>query len=87
MHVRYNNKIFTFTYFNFLNLFRFIYEDSNWFIMDSDGYKSSSNGTWILADEYTEIYSGMQIRAGSNIFECYLTDTSNNMDEGYYNFK
>ena len=55
--------------------------------MDSDGYKSSSNGTWILADEYTEIYSGMQIRAGSNIFECYLTDTSNNMDEGYYNFK
>ena len=46
--------------------------------MDADGNKSSSNGTWILADEFTEIYNGMQIRAGSNIFESYILDNNYN---------
>ena len=54
--------------------------------MDADGgEKSSSNGTWVLADEFTEIYNGMQIRAGSNIFECFLVENSR-FEENYYNF-
>lgn len=54
------------------------YENNNWYIMDSDGIKTSSNGTWMLADEYYEIQDGMIFRAGSNIIDCKLIQVKEN---------
>lgn len=47
-----------------------IFEDCNWFIIDGDGIKSSENGTWLLADQYTRVTEGMVIRTGDTSFEC-----------------
>jgi len=48
------------------------YENDNWYIVDSNGEKPSSNGTWILADEYTQIENDMILRVGSNILLCMI---------------
>lgn len=50
-------------------LCRLSYEDNNWHIEDGDGSKTSLNGTWYLADEYMDIYTGMVIRAGTTSFQ------------------
>jgi len=48
------------------------YEFPYWYITDSDGNNSSTNGTWLLADDYVNIYSGMIFRAGLTSFEAVL---------------
>jgi len=37
-------------------------------VCDGSGTKESMNGTWYLADEYTDIYENMNFRAGSTSF-------------------
>ena len=52
-----------------------IYEDNNWFIVDGDGIKNSSNGTWFYPEKYFNIYDGLIIRIGTTSFQCqYLQD-------------
>ena len=47
-----------------------IFEDNNWFIVDGDGEKPSSNGTWFYPEKYFNISDGLIIRMGTTIFEC-----------------
>lgn len=47
-----------------------IYEDNNWYIVDGDGEKPSSNGTWFYPEKYYNITDGLVIRIGTTLFEC-----------------
>ena len=47
-----------------------IYEDNNWYIVDGDGEKPSSNGTWFYPEKYYNINDGLIIRIGTTLFEC-----------------
>ena len=51
------------------------FNEGHWQIVDSDGTKKSLNGTWYLADEYTQITNGMYIRAGTTTFACQIVKT------------
>ena len=39
-----------------------------WFIQDGDGKKISTNGTWLFAEDYFEIYNDMLFKAGETMF-------------------
>ena len=47
-----------------------IFEDNNWYIVDGDGIKPSSNGTWFYPEKYYNINEGLIIRIGTTLFEC-----------------
>jgi len=47
-----------------------IYEDNNWYIVDGDGEKPSSNGTWFYPEKFYNITDGLVIRIGTTLFEC-----------------
>ena len=47
-----------------------IYEDNNWYIVDGDGEKPSSNGTWFYPEKYYNITDGLVVRIGTTLFEC-----------------
>ena len=47
-----------------------IFEDNNWYIVDGDGEKPSSNGTWIYPEKYFNITDGLIVRIGTTVFEC-----------------
>lgn len=49
-----------------------IFKEGNWFLFDSDGTNETTNGTWILLEDYYKIYDNMIIRIGSTIFSCKL---------------
>jgi hypothetical protein len=53
---------------------RIFYESNNWYIIDSDGMTDSLNGTWLLADEYIDVYEDMVFRAGTTSFKANLVD-------------
>jgi len=46
------------------------FEDNNWYIVDGDGIKPSSNGTWFYPEKYYNINEGLIIRIGTTLFEC-----------------
>jgi hypothetical protein len=48
---------------------RLLFENNKWFIVDGDGKHKSTNGTWILAEDYIFIYNKMMFRAGYTTFE------------------
>ena len=56
-----------------------IFEDNNWYIVDGDGEKPSSNGTWIYPEKYFNITDGLIVRIGTTIFECNIFE--DNKDE------
>ena len=47
-----------------------IYEDNNWYIVDWDGEKPSSNGSWFYIEKYYNITDGLVVRIGTTLFEC-----------------
>ena len=46
------------------------FKDNNWYIVDGDGKKQSSNGTWFYPEKYFIITDGLIIRMGTTLFEC-----------------
>ena len=53
-----------------------IFEDNNWYIVDGDGKKPSSNGTWFYPEKYFIITEGLIVRMGTTLFECkYIHDS------------
>ena len=56
-----------------------IFEDNNWYIVDGDGEKPSSNGTWIYPEKYFTITDGLIVRIGTTVFECNIFEE--NKDE------
>ena len=53
---------------------RIVYEDPSWIIYDCDGTKPSTNGTWIFADDYYEIYDGLIFKAAETLFQVNIID-------------
>ena len=43
--------------------------DNGWFIQDGDGFKPSTNGTWLFAEEFIEIYDSMVFKAAETLFK------------------
>ena len=52
-----------------------IFEDNNWYLLDGDGEKPSSNGTWFYPEKYFTISNGLIIRIGTTIFECQVFES------------
>ena len=55
---------------------KFVYEDNKWMIMDGDGQKGSTNGTWLFAKDFIDIENGMIIKAAQIRFEAKLIDNA-----------
>ena len=49
-------------------------EDKGWFVMDGDGKKCSTNGTWLFVDELFEIFNNMVFKAGQTLFQAQYED-------------
>ena len=47
------------------------YKQGFWEVVDGDGTKHSTNGTWIFIEKPYEIYEGMVFKAGQTLFECH----------------
>ena len=43
-------------------------EPSSWFMVDGDGTKNSTNGTWVFAEDFIEIHDGMNFKVGQTLF-------------------
>ena len=39
-----------------------------WFIKDGDGDKLSTNGTWLFAENFFEMFDGMVFKVGETLF-------------------
>lgn len=50
------------------------FENEKWVLKDGDGKKSSTNGTWLFADEYFEIYDELVFKAGQTLFQSKITN-------------
>ena len=51
-----------------------IFEDNNWYIVDGDGIKPSSNGTWFYPEKFFSINDGLIIRIGTTLFKCQYSE-------------
>lgn len=47
-----------------------VFEDNNWYIVDGNGVKPSSNGTWFYPEKYVNINNNLIVRMGTTLFEC-----------------
>jgi len=48
------------------------YIDDGWVLMDGDGKKGSTNGTWLFLEELFEVYDNMIFKAGDLLFKLNL---------------
>jgi len=55
-----------------------VYKNGRWCVLDGDGLKHSTNGTWVLLDKYVKVHDRMLFRAGKIVFTALLV---NNMRE------
>ena len=46
--------------------------DDFWYIQDGDGFKPSTNGTWLFADEFIEIYDSMVFKVAESLFKVFF---------------
>jgi pSer/pThr/pTyr-binding forkhead associated (FHA) protein len=46
--------------------------NQHWILNDGDGKKFSTNGTWLFAEDFFEIYHGMNFKVGETLFEARL---------------
>ncbi|CAG9318054.1 unnamed protein product [Blepharisma stoltei] len=46
----------------------FKFEDS-WYLIDGDGRKLSTNGTWLFCEDFFEIFDGLVFKAGQTLFK------------------
>ena len=49
------------------------YLDEKWILRDGDGGKSSTNGTWLFAEDEQKIEDGMILKAGQSLFKISLS--------------
>jgi hypothetical protein len=43
--------------------------EGKWKIIDGDGIKGSTNGTWVYANEPVKMFDGMLFKAGKLLFK------------------
>lgn len=53
--------------------------NEHWQIVDGDGEKPSTNGTWLFANNFFEIYDGMQFKVGETLFKAQITSDLTNV--------
>jgi len=46
--------------------------NDEWYIVDGDGTKKSTNGTWFFIEQPFEIYDNMIFKAGLLVFKAYF---------------
>ena len=46
-----------------------LYYDTVWTLLDGDGKKLSTNGTWLFVEQFLDIYDGMVFKAGETLFK------------------
>ena len=49
-----------------------VYKD-NWIIVDGDGEKPSTNGTWLFAEQFFEMFDGMVFKVGETLIKAQIT--------------
>jgi len=49
------------------------YFDKQWIVSDGDGEKASTNGTWLFADNFFEIFDGMNFKVGESLFKAQIS--------------
>jgi pSer/pThr/pTyr-binding forkhead associated (FHA) protein len=54
--------------------------DNYWFISDGDGEKHSTNGTWLFAENFFEVFDGMAFKVGETLFKVTLTSDIANIN-------
>jgi pSer/pThr/pTyr-binding forkhead associated (FHA) protein len=52
--------------------------DKQWKISDGDGEKASTNGTWLFADNFFEIFDGMNFKVGETLFKAQMSNDLTN---------
>lgn len=50
------------------------YTDDGWTLLDGDGKKRSTNGTWLYVEDAFEVYDGMVVKAGDLLLKAYLRE-------------
>lgn len=58
----------------------FVY-DGFWMIKDGDGDKLSTNGTWLFAENFFEIYDGMTFKVAETLFKAQLSNELANISK------
>lgn len=53
-------------------IYRIEFVKDRWWISDGNGRKTSTNGTWMLADDPTRLVNNMGFKAGSCLFKASL---------------
>jgi hypothetical protein len=48
--------------------------DGGWVVADGDGEKRSTNGTWLFAESFFEIFDGMSFKVGETLFKAQVTN-------------
>ncbi|OMJ66943.1 hypothetical protein SteCoe_36043 [Stentor coeruleus] len=56
----------------------YMYYADAWMIMDGDGKKLSTNGTWLFVEQFFEFYDGLVFKAGESLFKAKITQDFNN---------
>ena len=51
---------------------RIEFEDGEWYLLDGDKSKKSTNGTWLYAEDPFPIHDKMEIKAGTLLFKTHL---------------
>lgn len=44
-----------------------------WNLIDGDGEKNSTNGTWLFVEQFFEVHENMVFKAGETLFKSQLT--------------
>jgi len=58
-----------------------IYYDTNWVLKDGDGEKLSTNGTWLFAESFFEVFDGMTFKAAETLFKVELSNELANISK------
>ena len=56
-----------------------LYYQDTWIISDGDGEKPSTNGTWLFAEHFFEIYDNMTFKVGETLFKSQITSDLSNV--------
>ena len=56
-----------------------LYYKDYWTLLDGNGKKLSTNGTWLYVEQFFEIYDGMIFKAGETLFKSKITNEKYNL--------
>jgi len=51
-----------------------VYENDDWVVYDGDGINKSTNGTWIVADQFHELFNDCILKGAESLFKVTVID-------------